>query len=191
MHYEVLKTLGDCHAALDQFDHARSCYGEAAALEPSLTGHRVGLGVVALLEGQVEEARKAFEAVLQTDPACPDAIWGMALVHWREQDFAAAAKLSLRCAQLLPDNRNALLGLFQACRKLGDFAPVTKLLELRLQKHPGDTLAMLWQAEMQSSSGEVEAARQTLLMVQALDPANAQARRRLAALPAPAPRELK
>jgi tetratricopeptide (TPR) repeat protein len=189
MHYEVLKTLGDCHAALDQFDRARACYQEAAALEPALAGHQVGLGVVNLLEGHAEEARKAFEAVLRTDPDSPDAIWGMALVCWRQQDFASAAKLGLRCAQLLPDNQQAVLGLFHACRKLGDFAPAKGFIDLRLQKHPGDTLALLCQAEMQSASGDAAAARQTLLTVQALDPANAQARQMLAQLPTKEPRQ--
>jgi tetratricopeptide (TPR) repeat protein len=187
MHYEVLKTLGDCHAALDQFDRARAFYREAAGLEPDLIGHQIGLGVLDLLEGNVEDAAKVFESVLQTDPGCPDAVWGMALVHWLQGDFASAAKAGLQCVQLLPDNQQALMGLFQACRKLGDFAPVAKLLELRLQKHPGDTLAMLCQAEIQSAAGQVEAARQSLLMVQALDPACAQARQMLANLRAPAP----
>ncbi len=186
MHYEVLKTLGDCYAAQDRFDRARECYGQAAELEPALPGHQVGLGAVLLLEDKPLEAKAAFEAVLRADPDCPDALWGLALAHWQSADYAEAARLLARCVALLPDHGPAVLGLFHACRKLGDFAPVGKFLEQRLQKHPGDTQALLCQAEVQLAAGQRDAARQTLLTVQALDPANAKAGRMLAGLSAEA-----
>jgi Flp pilus assembly protein TadD len=183
--YEVLKTLGDCYAAQDQFDRARACYREAADLAPGMPGHQVGLGVVNLLEGNAAEARAAFEAVLQAAPNCPEAIWGMALVHWQEGDFAQASQKIAQCAGILPDHWQVVWGLFHACKKLGDFSPVAKFLEARLQKHPGDTRALLCQAQIQLAAGDPQAARQTLLTIQALDPANAPARQMLAELPAP------
>jgi Flp pilus assembly protein TadD len=182
MHYDVLKTLGDCCAELSQYDRARECYGQAAELGPDFPGHQVGLGVVALLEGNAEEASRVFENVIQAQPNCPEAHWGLALAHWHRQSYPQAAQEALTCLRLQPSNRQAILGLFQICRRLGDLLPAAEFVELHLQKHPGDTGLLVCLAEVQSAGGQLAPARQTLLTVLALEPGNAQARQRLVEL---------
>lgn len=182
MHYDVLKTLGDCHAAMDQRDQARECYLEAAVLEPALPGHQIGLGILALLEGRLDEAAKAFEGALAAEANCPDAHWGMALVHWQRREYPQAVGACLRYVERQGDNRQAVRGLFHMGKRAGDLAVAAKFLDALLQKHPGDTPLLLCQAEIQAARGDAGAARQTLLGILALEPQNAQAAQLLAEL---------
>ena len=58
--YEVLQELGDCYASVGSCEQARRCYEKAASLGPDESGPYVGLGVVALQQGLLDDAEIAF-----------------------------------------------------------------------------------------------------------------------------------
>lgn len=169
-HYEVLKDLGDCYATLAQYDRARHCYSEAAALAPQEAGPYVGLGVIAIQNGQLDHALQAFGQARDLNPSCSEAYGGMAMVHHQRENYPAAFDLYLRCLELNSDNLIALLGLFQTSCQMGTFGKIIRYLELYLDRHPGDTSVLFCLATLYARDGKLEQARQMLLTVLTLEP---------------------
>lgn len=178
-HYQVLKNLGDCHAALGHYDQAAGCYAQAAGLEPTFTGHQVGQGALALLQGNPLEAIPFFESARAADGRCFEAWWGLAMAHQAKGLHADAKKLYSQCLKIEPDNGAALLGLYYSCRQCGDFSGLEPPLAAYLDKHPGDSDALLCRADLQRRWGKLQDAQGTLATVLALDPQNAVAQRML------------
>jgi Flp pilus assembly protein TadD len=181
-HYEVLKELGDCHAAAGDFDRARQCYLQAAQFEAASPAHHIGLGVVAMLEGKGPEARQAFETAGKCPAAGAEAWWGLAMVHQLAAEHPQACAAFVKSLELKNDHAQALAGLIRSCRETGDFAPAERFVPPYLDRHPGDTVALTCQGELQIRQGQVDLARQTILNVLTLDPQNAQAAEMLKAV---------
>jgi len=179
-HYQELKELGDCYAAIGDGDSARACYLEAAELVPGGPEPHVGLGTVALQAGDVDAARAAFEQALQCDDKCADAYGGLAMVFQQQQAYEEAFDMYLRCLELEGDNLVALLGLFQTSCQMGTFAKVIHYLELYLDQHPGDTSVLFCLATLYAREGQLSKARDILLNVLALEPDKTEAGQLLA-----------
>jgi cytochrome c-type biogenesis protein CcmH/NrfG len=175
-HYEVLKELGDCHAALAHHDRARQCYEEAALLAPDKPGPHVGRGVVGIQAGCLDEAERAFEAAARIDPACAEAYGGLAMVWQHRKEYAKAFDMYMKCLERDGDNLVALLGLFQTSCQMGSFAKVTRYLELYLDRHPGDVSVLFCLATLYARDARYQQAADALGVVLALEPANAEAR---------------
>ncbi len=178
-HYEVLKGLGDCYAAMGRLDQAGECYQQASDLEPTFTGHQVGQGALALLQGRPLESIPFFENARKADRHCFEAWWGLAMAHQAKGLHADAKKLYVQCLKIEPDNLAGLLGLYHSCRQCGDFTGLESPLAAYLGKHPGDSEALLCQADLQRRCGQPQEAQGTLMTVLALDPQNAVARKML------------
>jgi len=179
-HYAALKELGDCYAALGEFDRARQCYQESAALEPGLPGPYLGLGVVAMQEARLDQAEQAFTAALEKDPQCAEAYGGLAMIRQQHADYAAAFEMYLRCLERDTDNLVALLGLFQTSCQMGTFAMVIHFLEVYLDRHPGDTSVLFCLATLYAREGRLVQAQDALLDVLTLEPDKAEATNLLA-----------
>ena len=169
-HYEVLKELADCHAALGDIHLAREYYRRAAALAPGEAAPYVGLGTIAVQTGRLAEAETAFRAALSTTPASAEAYEGLAMVAQHRKDFPAAFEMYLKCLDLDGDNLVALLGLFQTSCQMGSFAKIIHYLELYLDKHPGDTAVLFCLASLYARQGQLASARDSLLALLALEP---------------------
>jgi Flp pilus assembly protein TadD len=174
-HYEVLKELGDCHTALGHFDRARQCYEEAALLAPDKPGPHVGRGVIGIQTGSLDEADRAFAEALRTDPACAEAMAGLAMVHQQRRQFDKAFDMYMKCLQRDADNLVALLGLFQTSCQMGTFAKVIYYLEVYLERHPGDTSVLFCLATLYARDGRLGQARDALRTILTLEPGNAEA----------------
>jgi len=169
-HYELLKELGDCQAALGDYVAAEDYYIRAQALAPGETGPKVGLGTVALQQDRLEAAEQAFEAARRIEPFCAEAHAGLAMVCQRRGDFSMAFDLYLKCLELDTDNLVALLGLFQASCQMGSFSKVIYYLEVYLDRHPGDSSVLFCLASLYAREGDFPRARRALLDVLALEP---------------------
>ena len=178
-HFDVLMELGDCQAALGELGQAVECYVEAADLEPTRAAPHVGLGVVALQDGRLDDAERSFETAARCEGACAEAYGGLAIVRQQRRDFTGAFDMHLKCLELNTDNLVALLGLFQTSCQMGTFAKVIHYLELFLQRHPGDTSVLFCLATLYAREGRFEAARHCLLCVLALEPDKAEAQEML------------
>ena len=174
-HYEVLKELGDCYAALSDYSRARECYNDAASLAPNAPGPYVGLGVIGIQTERLPEAERAFRIAQEIQPGCAEAHAGLAMVHQQRQEYAAAFEAYLKCLELDADNLVALLGLFQTSCQMGTFSRIIHYLEVYLDKHPGDTSVLFCLATLYAREGRLARAREILLDVLALEPDKAEA----------------
>jgi protein O-GlcNAc transferase len=179
-HYAVLKELGDCHAALGDFDRARQCYRDSAALEPSSPGPYLGLGVVATQQSRLDRAEEAFVTALEKDPNCAEAYSGLAMIRQQQENYPEALQMYLKCLERDADNLVALLGLFQTSCQMGSFATVIHFLEVYLEKHPGDTSVLFCLATLYAREGRFVEAQDALLDVLTLEPDKAEAANLLA-----------
>ncbi|RKY04768.1 MAG: hypothetical protein DRP66_11300 [Planctomycetota bacterium] len=173
--YEVVKEMGDCHAAVGQYDHARACYGRAASLGPDEAGPYVGSGVVELQNGNLAEAETAFRVACRLDPGCSKAYCGLAMISQQRDDPAAASDLYLKSLDLDKDNLTALLGLFQLSCRTGTFSKLIHHLEVYLDMHPGDISVMFCLATLHLKDGRWDKAKELLGNIVILDGQNADA----------------
>ncbi len=179
-HLAVLKELGDCHTALGNFDRARECYGEASLLAPEAPGPHVGLGVIALQTGDLDDAEAAFRQAVGVDEACAEAHGGLAMVLQQRGNYAAAFDRYMVCLDKDADNLVALLGLFQTSCQMGSFEKITHYLNLYLDRHPGDTSVLYCLATLKARDGRYGEAAEALETVLALEPENSDAQALLA-----------
>lgn len=169
-HYQVLRELGDCYAALNDAPRARSYYLEASALAPDEPGPFVGLGVLAIQSGRLDEAEQAFQTAARIQPSSAEAYGGLAMIRQQCRHYAAAFDMYLKCLELDSDNLVALLGLFQTSCQMGTFARVIHYLELYLDRHPGDTAVQFCLATLYAREGRLDEAEAALLTVLTLEP---------------------
>ena len=174
--YEELKEMGDCHASVENYPQAELCYRQAAVLAPNEAGPFVGLGVVAMQQGQEGLAMRAFQTAKTIDADCSQAYGGMAMIHQEQGRFPQAFEMYLRCLELDANNMLALLGLFQASSQMGTFSKIIHYLELYLDGHPSDHSVLFCLASLYAREGELIQAKQALLTVLASDPDKTEAR---------------
>ncbi len=168
-HYEVLQELGDCYACVGNCEQAQQYYERAAVLSPDACDPYVGLGVLALQKGALDDAEVAFKVACRLDGRCAKARAGLGLVAQQRGDDKQAFEMYLKCLELDNDNLFALLGLFQTSCKMGSFAKVTHYLEIYLDMHPGDVSVLFPLAALYMKDGRFEDSRRVLLDLLALD----------------------
>lgn len=179
-HFEVMKELGDCYAAVGDSRLARQSYLQAADLEPDRPEPYVGLGIIAVQTGRLGEAEGAFETAAAKDARCGEAYGGLAMVRQQRLDYAGAFDMYLKCLELDTDNLVALLGLFQTSCQMGTFSRVIHYLNLYLDRHPGDTSVQFCLATLYAKEGQLAEAEDVLISVLALQPDNREAGQLLA-----------
>ncbi len=78
--YEVLQELGDCYCSVGKWIAAQNCYEKAASLGPDEPGPYIGLGVVGLQGGHLDDAEIAFRVACRLGPACARGNSGLGIV---------------------------------------------------------------------------------------------------------------
>jgi len=174
-HYQMLKELGDCYAAVADFQRARECYRQAASLAPDEPGPYVGLGVIGIQTDALEDARAAFEVARKLDPHCAEAYGGLAMVRHQRLDYQGAFDMYLKCLQFDTDNLVALLGLFQTSRQMGTFCKIIHYLEVYLDKHPDDAAVLFCLATLYLEEDRLQEACLALSRVLELQPGKPEA----------------
>lgn len=173
--YQLLKELGDCYAAVDNYERALDCYRQAVELAPREPGPYIGLGVIALQSDELDQAQRAFAMACKLAPRCAEAYGGLAMVHQKRQEYPAAFDMYLQCLEIDSDNLVALLGLFQASCQMGNFSKVIHYLELFLATHPDDVAVLFCLATLYARDGRLTEARDSLIRVLVLDPGKKEA----------------
>jgi tetratricopeptide (TPR) repeat protein len=174
-HYEVLMELADCLTSVGKYDQAQQHYEKAAVLAPDAAGPYVGLGVVALQKGLLDDADIAFRVACRLDPNCARAYAGLAMVEQHRAHYTEAFTMYLKCLELENDNLTALLGLFQTSCQMGSFERINHYLRVYLDMHPGDTSVMFALAALYMKDGRLAESREILRDVLALQPEHKEA----------------
>ncbi|MCE5186748.1 MAG: tetratricopeptide repeat protein [Planctomycetaceae bacterium] len=174
-HFEIVQELGDCYVQLGDYEQARDCYEKAAALEPDEAGPYVGTGIIALQQGKLADAQLAFRVALRLNPQSSKAYAGQAMISHQRGHMQEAFELYLKCLDLDSDNLTALLGLFQVSCAMGSFGRVIEYLKVYLGMHPGDTSVMFCLATLYLKDQKPKIARELLMNILQLEPANTDA----------------
>lgn len=164
--------LGDCFASIGQFDQALKCYDRAAVVDPDRAEPYVGIGMIALNDGRLEEAINAFKVAKRLDDNCAKAHCGLAVAYQQKQQYSDAFDHYLRCLELDIDNLTALLGLFQTSCLMGSFSKVIHFLEVYLDMHPDDTAVLFCLATLYMKDSSLFQSKKTLLDILRLEPEN-------------------
>jgi tetratricopeptide (TPR) repeat protein len=173
--YETLRELGDCYSSVEKYQQAQECYDRAAELEPDKAAPYVGIGLIALQSGKLDDALNAFKVAKRLENDCAKAYCGLAMVYQEQADYAQAFEHYLKCLDLDSDNVGALLGLFQASCQMGSFSKVIYYLEIYLEMHPKDTAVMFCLATLYVRDNMLSWAKETLVDVIAIEPKNEEA----------------
>lgn len=168
-YFEILQELGDCYTSLGHYDQAQKYYEKAAVLAPDEPEPYVGLGVIALQQGALEDAQIAFKVACRLNTDCSKAYAGLGMVAQERAEYQQAFKMYLKCLGIDKDNLIALLGLFQTSCQMGSFDKVTHYLEIYLEMHPGDISVMYPLAVLYMKDGRFEESRRVLLDILVLD----------------------
>lgn len=174
-HYDIVKELGDCHAMVGEYAEAQECYDKAAVLGPDEAGPYVGIGVIAIQQGRLEDAETSFRVACRLDPQCSKAYCGLAMICEQRGEMSEAFEMYLKSMELDKDNLTALLGLFQLSCQTGNFSKVIHYLEVYLGMHPGDTSVMFCLATLYLKDGSVHKAKGLLCDILVLDEGNVDA----------------
>lgn len=94
--------LGLCLTETGDLPAASAAYGELARRDPGSAEARNGLGVIALMSGRPEEARRQFRATLSAHPLNVEARRGLAMLAESIGDPAEALRLCNEIAGLAP-----------------------------------------------------------------------------------------
>jgi tetratricopeptide (TPR) repeat protein len=174
-HYDVLCELGDCYVSVGQAQQAKDCYEKAADLSPDGAEPYIGLGVIALQESRVEDARIAFRVALRLDGNSSRAYAGLAMIAQQRSLWNEASDLYLKSLELDGDNLTALLGLFQVSCQRRSFEKVIYYLDVYLNLHPGDASVMFCLAALHLKEGRSQKSCDILKDILVLDPGNGEA----------------
>ena len=173
--YDIVQTLGNCHATVGNDAEAQHHFAQAASLEPDEPAPYVGLGVLALQNDKLEDAEVAFRVACRLNTQCSRAYAGLAMVAQRRQDLKGAFAYYLKSLELDTDNLIALLGLFQTSCEMGSFSQITRYLKFYLSSHPDDTSVMFSLAALHLKDGLLDESKRVLLSLLAQDPLNTDA----------------
>lgn len=171
-HYDVVKELGDCYASVGNFREAQNYYEKATTLAPDEAGPYIGIGVIALQEGNTADAEVAFKVAKRLDPQSSKAYCGLAMIRQNKEQWSESFELYLKSLEIDSDNLTALLGLFQMSCQMGSFSKVIHYLEVYLDMHPGDASVMFCLATLHFKDGRVHEAKEILQSILAQDANN-------------------
>lgn len=173
--FEIAQELGDCYCSVGDLNNAQQYYEKAADISPDEPMPYVGLGIVALQNQQIEDARAAFQVACRLDNNCAKAYAGLGMVAQQKNDYKLAFDMYLKSLELDSENLIGILGLFQSSCQMGSFEKVTHYLELYLDMHPGDISVMYPLAALYMKDGKIENSRDMLKDILVLDPENVDA----------------
>jgi tetratricopeptide (TPR) repeat protein len=168
-HYEVLRELGDCHATVGNYVEAQDFYEKAASVGPDEAGPYIGLGVIALQKGFLDDAETAFKVAVRLDKASSKAYTGLGMIAQQRGNFQLAFDMYMKGLEFDSDNLTALLGLFQASSHIGSFEKVIGYLEIYLNMHPADRSVMFTLSALYMKDNKLEKSKRLLLNILALN----------------------
>jgi len=169
---EAQELLAESYQARGEFENAIAKYRKILEQYPNQPGVHYQLGRIILAKPltpeSAEEARKEFEAELQTNPGSPAAEFMLGDLAWRQQrsdeaieHFSRATKLDVGLAQ-------PYLGLGIALNGAGKFADAIESLKKYVELDPGDPAGYYQLAIAYARSGnKQEAERQRSLQLEA------------------------
>jgi tetratricopeptide (TPR) repeat protein len=112
--------LAVTRAALGMHGEAAAVMREALEIRPDYLPARLQLAESLLVSGEVEESLQLYTAILDQDPGCAEAHYGIGRAKAARKDFAAAAEHYRKACALFPEFGAAHYALALTYRRLRD-----------------------------------------------------------------------
>ncbi len=161
---EACAHLGFLEARQEHYKQAILLYRKALALDPSMPGLRLNLGLALFKGGELKEAIQVFEPLLKSEPpSSPDAQRLTALIGIAQYgigDYAAAVPYLKTAAANDPQNLQFRLFLAHSCLSTRQFQCVLdtyhEILTLNAESAEADMLAGEAEDEMRNHAAAIE-----------------------------------
>ena len=161
---EACAHLGFLEARQEHYKQAVPLYRKALALDPSMPGLRLNLGLALFKGGELKEAIQVFEPLLKSEPpSSPDAQRLTALIGIAEYgigEYAAAVPYLKTAAANDPQNLQFRLFLAHSCLSTRQFQCVLdtyhEILTLNAESAEADMLAGEAEDEMRNHAAAIE-----------------------------------
>ena len=161
---EAFAHLGFLEARQEHYKQAVPLYRKALALDPSMPGLRLNLGLALFKGGELNEAIQIFEPLLKSEPpSSPDAQRLTALIGIAEYgggEYAAAVPWLKTAAANDPQNLQFRLFLAHSCLSTRQFQCVLdtyhEILTLNAESAEADMLAGEAEDEMRNHAAAIE-----------------------------------
>jgi len=149
--------LASTRYANGKIEEARLGYARALELNPNLVGAHVGLGQLALNDGNDTLAENHFRIALKAQED-GHALAGLGHVMALRSDWDAALRYLTRAVELIPDNAFANYQLGQAFARKGLTTFARQAFEKTLQLAPNINEAHAWLSQILFEEGQYRAA---------------------------------
>lgn len=161
---EACAHLGFLEARQEHYKQAVPLYRKALALDPSMPGLRLNLGLALFKGGELKEAIQVFQSLLKTEPpSSPESQRLTALIGIAEYgigDYAAAVPYLKTAAANDPQNLQFRLFLAHSCLSTRQFQCVLdtyhEILTLNAESAEADMLAGEAEDEMRNHAAAIE-----------------------------------
>jgi predicted Zn-dependent protease len=169
---EAQELLAESYQARGEFENATAKYQKILEQYPNQPGVHYQLGRIILAKPltpeTAEEAKKEFEAELQTNPGSPAAEFMLGDLAWREQNTEEAIKHFTRATKLDVSLAQPYLGLGIALNAAGRFVAAIESLKKYVELDPANPAGYYQLAIAYARSGnKQEAERQRALQLEA------------------------
>ena len=98
------RLLSACHTARKEWDKAVEAASTAVALQPTNVEARLSLAAVYLQQGELTEAQREYDILLQQSYQCGEAHVGLARTLWKKGDRDGAVEHLEHVRSVFPDN---------------------------------------------------------------------------------------
>jgi len=136
--FETFIQTGDCLANLMKDAEAKENYLAAEKINPKSEKPLIGLGSLAILNGNNEIARKYFEKAIAINADNCSALTGLGIAHWNNGKKKEALSLYSKTLELNIENPQAIYLIVQAASELGQLEIAEQYLERYICLHPAN-----------------------------------------------------
>lgn len=139
---EALKLRGDLllYGKRDQAG-AMAAYQESLQIDPAFREGRAGLVELLLVQGKLDEAEKALQALINDVPGRPMTVYLQTMLAYSKKDYKGAQELSRKLVNLTPESYRALELAGMTELQMGSNVQAEALLGKALQINPGLSMA--------------------------------------------------
>jgi tetratricopeptide (TPR) repeat protein len=163
------QAAGEANESQGLYDAALREYRQVLAAAPKRPGIRFRIGRVLLVRGQaatsngdLQEARQAFEDELALDPTNANAAYELAEMQRKAGKLESARKLFQQAVESAPAFDDALVGLARTLIGLGDPSAAIHHLMAALKHHPQNQVAYYQLAQAHRALGNTAEAAKAL-----------------------------
>ncbi len=139
-------------------------------------------GLAAQRIGELEEAERAYRAVLDVDGQHPDALHLLGTVHMRRGDLEGAERLIRQAIEVAPDLAHLHTNLGGVLHKRGDNQAAEREYLHALELNPDNAEALSNLSQLQREAGRTEEAIESLSRAATVSPSATNIQRRLGVL---------